>query len=1275
MLRSHLGINVGQDQSAALVIDGEIRVAIQQERLDRVKYSVGILLQSPGIPSAIRLPDAAIRYCLDACGLDPTDISTITANMPGHDYGPRILADALPASLRDKIRTIPSHHLAHAYSAWWPCGFDEALVLVADGTGSTDAAHRTESYTLFNAHGEKLERLHGETVEAHLAELSTLGFIYEYISGKAGFFTHLQASDMSVAEAGKLMGLAPYGGPQKHWERWIRSRPDGYGLDISAYDIFLEVAALEKRYDDGSGKPYLRPYLVDLAFKVQKELEDALLHVIGRALRETGLRRLCVAGGVGLNSVANYQLLRQLDLDDIFVFPAAGDSGISAGCALWAYAADGGTRRPKLARATLGRTYADDELRAALDRFSQRVDVEALSHDKVVERSAEAIAQGHILARFEQGSEYGPRALGHRSILADPAYEGMRDIINARVKFRERFRPFAPVIPEEDVNTVFEQSEASPFMLLVARIRPEFHERIPAVTHCDGSGRVQTVNAEDNPYAHALCRRLADLRGGPPVILNTSYNVAGQPIVETPEEAIETFLETDIDYLCLENFWVTKKSVPAPSYEENLKKIAATPLPRGLLPDAPGVRSMMAALDQALFGNAAPDCPWTQEELRNISAEAGRLKETSRLFPDNPFGKPFRARLSEETLLLLDPLGTSQLVRQSERPRIASYRLHQVQLLFAVLDGEPARLDGLRIQRGQTTLEWARELDWGASELASFGLAPTTDTHPAAPADSARPETARRTFEAFADTAFTQRSALAEIRNSIVAAGYRAETICSLLGVTTLAQIQPTHLHYYDLYRLPKNDLSDLIRLFLLRGSLPREHLVALFGESGCDVLIDLGILIPRKQEWASRVDLYAIDELILATDHRYMLLDEDRLDESPVMYIGLDSLGLVHTAPRHPVNETLDLCTGSGVQALAASRYSRRVIGVDTNPRAIRFARFNAQLNGITNVEFRRGDLYEAVPGTECDIILANPPFVPSPNENLTFRDGGPRGDLVLERIVTGAPRHLRPLGRLHIVTDLADLGSFEATLNRWWQGGPAHKLILQTADRDEILFSVAHSHHPFNQTFEEYNEEITRWVENFRAAGLRTVNFGYILMERLAEGPGAYCARVIHNPNLPIHEQVKGHFSQQALLRSKDGGASLYLSLAPDLRIHTEADAAGRFCSAYLGAENNHYYSTYQINEQVLSFLRELSTAPARLGDFTGRDEHALVLQLISKDILQLSPSRRSAGLRPHTSNESPEAASASKEPTVPTGMIRFEEMESKTTPTCLTSYMRRR
>ncbi len=265
---------------------------------------------------------------------------------------------------------------------------------------------------MYEASGAAIKPLHEERVPSHLAPLSTLGFLYEFVSRKAGFVTSAGPS-IQVPEAGKLMGLAPYGGPQANWLPWIRTVADSYSLDISTYDIFLEAAALEKTYDDGAGEAYLRPYLVDLAWKIQHELEQALLRIAGLALKRTGKRKLCLAGGVALNSVANYKLLRALDLEDIFVFPAAGDAGIAAGCALWAYAGHGGGRaRPVMKRATLGRTYGKAAISAALEKFSDSITVETLDPASVIKQCAQALVNGHVVARFEGGSRIRPKSLG-----------------------------------------------------------------------------------------------------------------------------------------------------------------------------------------------------------------------------------------------------------------------------------------------------------------------------------------------------------------------------------------------------------------------------------------------------------------------------------------------------------------------------------------------------------------------------------------------------------------------------------------------------------------------------------------------------------------------------------------------------------------------------------------------------------------------------------------------------------------------------------------------
>jgi carbamoyltransferase len=1271
----HLGINLGHERSVAVVKDGEILVAIEQERIDRQKYSPGYMLHSPGDASQIQLPHEAIRYAIDTIGISMGDLETITANMPGNDYAPDILRRVLPTELTNKVHRIPSHHLAHAYSAYYPSGFEEAIVLVVDASGNT-INRQTESYTIYTGKGTQLTNLHSETVAAHLAGLSTLGFVYEYVTRKAGFVSQINEK-VRHAESGKLMGLAPFGKHQPHFHRWIQTMADDFSLKISAYDIFLEIAALEKLYDNGEGKPYLRNYLVDLAYKVQEELEQALLHIVGLAIKRTGLQKLCIAGGVGLNSVANYKLLQKLDLDDIFIFPAAGDSGIAAGCALWAYHdVAGGSKRMTLTKAGLGKQYSVDEVRFAISQFAGDIVVEELAPAAIVPRAAQSLAQGNVVARFAGGSEYGPRALGQRSIMADPTFKRMKDIINARVKFREAFRPFAPVIPLESVSEVFEQQVAAPFMLVVPQIKAEFHELIPSVTHVDGTGRVQTVTADDHPYFHTLCHQLVQERQGVPVLLNTSFNIAGQPIVETPTEAIETFLHTDIDYLAIENFWISKKHIPVLNYTEHLAKVVDSSLPQGLPPKAPAVTELMTKLDRALFNNETTNCPWSIAELQKLSAEGAIYKETSRLFPFTRGISHLRTQLSSAVVLLPDPLGKSALVELQGKIKPRTYTWKEVQLLLAVLGNQGHELEDLRQAWQLTPHELQGQVTWAEQQLALYQLRPPTSSSKAVSTDSELATIANCTFAPFENEDFSARQSLHQLYDCLKRWEYTDAKISELLGVTSQQHIEPTRIHYYDQYLLSDSPLGSLIRLFHLRVALPAAKLQELFGAPLFTALVNLGLLIPRGDDWSSRVDLFDAAGLYIATDHRYMLLPEDQIDEDPVMYLGMDSMGLVYSAPRYAVDCVLDLCTGSGVQALTASRYAHHVVGIDINLRALRFARFNAQLNGIEQVRFRSGNLYGAVSG-KFDTILANPPFVPSPNQDYRFRDGGASGEEILAQIISGSAEHLTTDGRLFIVTDLVDLPTYQNKLARWWQGGAANQLILHTADRDDILFSVPHSHAPFGQTLPEYQAELDRWLGNFHGAGLTAVNFGYILIKRLPTArTSTYYQRTIHNPHQSIESQVRQYFRQRDRLAHPQVG-KCYLALHPDLCFRCEIDPRTGEEQVELFTQNNLYFTTYPIGQKLYLQLQEILHTQPQCSVYINNANRQLIYDLVCKGILLLKFTRANTANylnlplnRPAISRVRPLFQAA--EP--PEGNeLTIAELQTKTTPTCLSSYLR--
>jgi len=1260
----HLGINLGHERSVAIAHDGEIVVAIEQERLDRHKYSLGYMLNAPGIASQVQIPAESIRYCLDACNISLNDLSTITANMPGYDYAPEILRRVLPGEVTDKVRQIPSHHLAHAYSAYWPSGFDQALILVVDGTGSTNHAHKTESYTIYIGQGQTITALHHEMVPAHLAKLSTLGFIYEYITRKAGFVNQL-GEGIQHAEAGKLMGLAPFGREQPNWHNWIQTTTDSFSLKISAYDIFLEVAALEKYYDNGEGKPYLRPYLVDLAYKIQKELEQGLKHIVDLAIKRTGLKKLCIAGGVGLNSVANYELLRQLPLDDIFIFPAAGDGGIAAGCALWAYDTIGkGQKRIALTQATLGRRYDTSQVQQAIAQFQNSIVVEELSPDEMIAQTARVLAQGSIVARFEGGSEYGPRALGHRSIIADPTFNRMKDILNLRVKFREAFRPFAPVIPLEAVSQVFKQEVAAPFMLLVLPIKDEYHIQIPAVTHVDGTGRVQTVTEQDNPYFYRLCYQLVAERQGPPVLLNTSFNLAGQPIVETPSEAIATFLSTDIDYLAIENIWISKRHVPVESYTEHIKKIddkaGELVLPHGLPPGAPSVTDLMAELDQAFFFGHTDDCHWSLAELRSLSHQGAIYKETSLLFPDTPYCGELQTQLSQDIVLLLDPLNKSTLVDLQKQVPSSTYSFAEVKLLLSALNASESCLEQMRIDLRLTEWEFIQQIAWANQQLRRYRLEPVQSYIQPLPEDSVLPASSEQTFAPFAQENFSARNILRKLHQCLQEAGYNTDNICKLLNITSQQKIEPTYLHYYDQYQLPQSKLADLIRLFLLRSRLTKARLQEIFGDELYSTLCSLGMLIQNGEDWVSRVDLFSVTGLYVATDHRYIINLEDQIDEDLVMYVGMDSIGLVYTAPQYPANRVLDLCCGSGIQSLVASRYAKEVIGVDINPRAIRFARFNAQLNGISNIHFYIGDLYAGTSGY-FDTILANPPFVPSPSQEFRFRDGGLTGEEILAQIITGSAEHLTPDGKLFIVSDLVNIQEYESKLERWWRGGVAHKLVLTTADRNDILFSVPHCHTAFNQTWEEYNIKLDQWLHNFYTSGLNTVNFGYISIHQITyASKGSYYTRTIHNPDQPIHQHVEEYFQQRQLLEETEIN-DYFLTMSPDLRFSLEINPQTGEQEIELFSPSNPYFTTYPISEQMYRLLQDIYRFQPKWTAYATATNQNSLYKLIYKGIIRLSRQFPTPNSHQVSHNQDP------------TAELKIAELETKTTPTCISSYLR--
>ena len=542
------------DFSACLVEDGEIRVAIEEERIARRKYAIGVN----------SLFTRSWRYCLDTVGIGLDGVEEIVAD-------DTLLAPAW-FRFRSRIRLI-RHHVAHAASAFFPSPFQRAAILVVDGAGSLIDDRGVETLTTAFGDGAgitEISKVYGtnwstdglSALRVYQAGDSdhSLGFMYKAVSRALGFVTH-EEHDWYHTEDGKTMGLAPYGTDRLYsvFRKYLTLLPDG------RFKLHLKDDGLLDRVDhalDGLEGEERLCRGADLAWAAQAILEETVIHAARALHAATGVSDLCMAGGVALNCVANGRVLRETPFENVFVQPAAGDGGCAVGCAYYGYhvvaeqpreRGPQSTQRPQ-SHAYSGRSYATDEVVRALD-------ASGLSYRRVEQPArlaAELLSRGALLAWFTGGSEFGPRALGHRSILADPRRAEVKDILNSRVKHREWFRPFAPAVLAEHAQDYFDISIESPYMLLVAPVREDKQAEVPAIVHIDGSARVQTVTREHNGSYRELIECFHALTGVP-VVLNTSFNERGQPIVETPEEALEFFGSSRLDYLVIEE-WVVAHS-------------------------------------------------------------------------------------------------------------------------------------------------------------------------------------------------------------------------------------------------------------------------------------------------------------------------------------------------------------------------------------------------------------------------------------------------------------------------------------------------------------------------------------------------------------------------------------------------------------------------------------------------------------------------------------------------------------------------------------------
>jgi carbamoyltransferase len=558
-----LGTGLSHDGSACLLKDGRIAVAIEKERLSRKKHD--------GFNDV-----EAVQYCLDAEGIRIEDVALVVQNANfsmlrrsnGWFRGPRPFVESA------RVMTI-SHHLAHAYSAVGTCPFDETAVLVVDGCGNAydecldlDGAtipetppagarhlyHEKDSFYAFSegrlrsvykdfspwGYGVREYEMHPDTT------MHSIGGVY----GAASMYAFFGMDD-----PGKLMGLAPYGRPGVHDFEIFELVGGRVLVRYDWMDRFDRPARSRSDF-----KRHFQHY-ADMAHWIQREVERALLYVVNHRYELAPCENLAYAGGVALNAVANRRILREAKFRNVHIVPAAGDNGLALGCAYYGWLEVLGRERVKHSGSTcLGASYSASRQKEALDAHAEALHVE--ESEDVAVTTAELLASGKTVGWFQGGSEFGPRALGRRSILADPRDPHVRDRVNRSIKFREDFRPFAPAVTAGDASKFFDCDGESPYMLLVAPIRDEWRDALPAVVHCDGSCRLQTVTADSDPLFHRLLGEFGRI-AGLPVLLNTSFNRRGMPIVESPENAISLFLECGLDALVVGRFVVSKRTTTA----------------------------------------------------------------------------------------------------------------------------------------------------------------------------------------------------------------------------------------------------------------------------------------------------------------------------------------------------------------------------------------------------------------------------------------------------------------------------------------------------------------------------------------------------------------------------------------------------------------------------------------------------------------------------------------------------------------------------------------
>ena len=579
-----LGINAWHgDASAALLKDGEVILAIEEERINREKHCAGF-------------PALAIQACLDQADITISEVDHVaistdpSANLKEKvSYSlkrltriHRMLWDRMSKVFRSKdLRQVIAehlevpesdinaeihrveHHVCHLASAWYPSSFRKAALLSLDGMGDFVSAK-------WGYADEKGIRITGQVEYPH-----SIGYFYTALTQYLGF--------PKYGDEGKVMGLAPYGKPvyMEPMRKVLKSAPgEKIGLELGLEYFRHDSEGIQMQWDDGPpqvGKLYsdeleqllgfpprkpdqpLEQAHKDIAASLQLRVEEVVLEILNRLAEQTGCQHLCMAGGVTLNSVLNGKIRKNTPFRELYIHPNAGDGGTSLGAALQVQQelTGDGIGTVSLPHAYLGDSFSGAEISEVLSE--KGIGTEPLDEAELIDKAAHAVAEGKVVGWYQGAMEWGPRALGSRSIIADPRRDDMKDILNARIKKRENFRPFAPSVLAEYTGEYFEDDYPAPNMLMVYPVRDEKREEVPAITHVDGTGRLQTVHRAYHPRYYDLIDRFRELTGVP-LVLNTSFN-ENEPIVHTPQQALDCFLRTRMDVLVLGDFFLEKETV------------------------------------------------------------------------------------------------------------------------------------------------------------------------------------------------------------------------------------------------------------------------------------------------------------------------------------------------------------------------------------------------------------------------------------------------------------------------------------------------------------------------------------------------------------------------------------------------------------------------------------------------------------------------------------------------------------------------------------------